>query len=129
MSKTINADFNNYITPSATLGGNAKEPEIYDVEWFNSMVKSSADEPTFGKPPGSGDVSSRVLSNFINSSDRLQDLSDKLSKDLLKATKTSDPKALIEANRSLSSFYLESLLTTKLVSKGTQAVEKLTSLQ
>jgi type III secretion system YscI/HrpB-like protein len=35
----------------------------------------------------------------------------------------------MDANRTLSSYYLESLLNAKLVGKGVQSLEKLTNMQ
>ena len=48
---------------------------------------------------------------------------------LAKASRSLDSRSVMDANRTLSSYYLESLLNAKLVGKGVQSLEKLTNLQ
>lgn len=48
---------------------------------------------------------------------------------LAKASRSIDAKSVMDANRTLSSYYLESLLNAKLVGKGVQSLEKLTNMQ
>ncbi|OWS72913.1 type III secretion system protein [Pantoea sp. VS1] len=48
---------------------------------------------------------------------------------LAKASRSLDSRTVMDANRTLSSYYLESLLNAKLVGKGVQSLEKLTNLQ
>uniref|UniRef100_UPI000F073A2A type III secretion system inner rod subunit SctI n=1 Tax=Pseudomonas viridiflava TaxID=33069 RepID=UPI000F073A2A len=71
----------------------------------------------------------RMISPISEASLAYQKDSEKVDRNLQRAARSNDPQTLIEANRSLSSFYLESLLSAKLVSKAAQTVEKLTSLQ
>ncbi len=70
-----------------------------------------------------------MISPISEASLAYQKDSEKVDRNLQRAARSNDPQTLIEANRSLSSFYLESLLSAKLVSKAAQTVEKLTSLQ
>jgi type III secretion system YscI/HrpB-like protein len=95
-----------------------------DVSWFNAQLQTQpaaqADE---------NNVASRIIGSLSQRSDELQRLNDRANRDLVKATRTADPQDLLQANRSMSSFYLESLMTAKMVSKGSQAIEKLTNLQ
>ncbi|MGR2741031.1 type III secretion system inner rod subunit SctI [Billgrantia sp. Q4P2] len=98
-------------------------PDQSDIHWFSAAI-----QPT-EKGGGESNVAERIVGQIAGSSEHLQKLSDQADRALRKASKSNDPQDVVQANRSLSSFYLESLLTTKLISKGTQAVEKLTNLQ
>ncbi|WCN08417.1 EscI/YscI/HrpB family type III secretion system inner rod protein [Marinomonas mediterranea] len=93
-----------------------------DSNWFSSSI-----QPSENKLPEN--VADKIVSQLSGSSEHLQKLEDKANRAIKKAGVTGDPMDVTDANRSLSSFYLESLLTTKLVSKGAQTIEKLTSLQ
>lgn len=98
------------------------EPNQDDVRWFSAAIQ----HPT---RPEDTNVAERIVNQLASSSQELQNLSDDANRALRKASSSSDPKDVVQANRALSSFYLESLLTTKMISKATQAVEKITSLQ
>ena len=93
-----------------------------DVQWFTAQLHKA-------QKPESDNVAERVISGISGSSERLQKLSQTADRDLRRAAKTANAEDITRATRSLSNFYLESLLTSKLISKGTQAVEKLTNLQ
>lgn len=94
-----------------------------DASWFSAMLQS-------GQTSNENvNVAERIVGQLSGSSEQLQKLSDEADRALKKASKSNSPQDVVEANRALSSFYLESLLTTKLISKGTQTVEKLTNLQ
>ena len=100
----------------------SEAPAQADVAWFKAAMHKGADQPA----TVSADSASQPLAMASMSS---QHSSEKASRALQKAAKSVDPQQVLQANRSLSSFYLESMLSTKLVSKATQSVEKLTSLQ
>lgn len=109
--------------PSLSNAQDKSEPSSSgDAHWFTAAI-SKADTPV------SDNVAERVIGSLSGSSEHLQNLSDQANRDLRKASKSADPDAISKASRSLSNFYLEALLTSKMISKGTQAVEKLTSLQ
>ncbi|MDH2435684.1 type III secretion system inner rod subunit SctI [Pokkaliibacter sp. MBI-7] len=103
--------------------GKVKAPSQQDVHFFSAAMQAPQQDQS------NTNVAERIVDQLSGSSEHLQELSDKANKALRKASKSSNPEDVIAANRSLSSFYLESLLTTKLISKGSQAIEKLTSLQ
>ncbi|PXF32321.1 hypothetical protein WH50_05280 [Pokkaliibacter plantistimulans] len=112
--------------PSAGESGEQskiKAPSQQDVHFFSAAMQAPQQDQS------NTNVAERIVDQLSGSSEHLQALSDKANKALRKASKSSSPEDVIAANRSLSSFYLESLLTTKLISKGSQAIEKLTSLQ
>ena len=102
----------------------AQVPSKSDVSWFSAAMRSPQ-----GVEQSENNVASRIIGQLSNHSETLQKLSERSDRALQKAAKTADPMDMIKANRSLSSFYLESVLTAKMVSKGSQAVEKLTNLQ
>ncbi|MDW6001952.1 type III secretion system inner rod subunit SctI [Vibrio mangrovi] len=116
------SDINRDLTRSVTED-QSNRPEKSDVQWFSAALQPVQ------KTDASDNVAERIVSQLSGSSEHLQKLENKANRALNKASKSSDPMDIVHANRSLSSFYLESLLTTKLISKGAQAVEKLTNLQ
>ncbi|OEC32659.1 type III secretion apparatus protein, YscI/HrpB, C-terminal domain-containing protein [Pseudomonas cuatrocienegasensis] len=96
-------------------------PVEADIAWFNAAMRSAE--------PKTASDSSMLVSPISKASSAYQKESEKVDRDLQRAAQSSDPKMALDANRSLSSFYLQSLLSAKLVSKAAQSVEKLTSLQ
>ncbi|RMQ45838.1 HrpB [Pseudomonas cichorii] len=96
-------------------------PAEADIAWFNAAMRS-------GEPKTASDTQ-MLVSPISKASTAYQKESERVDRDLQRAAKSTDPKMALDANRSLSSFYLESLLSAKLVSKAAQSVEKLTSLQ
>ena len=96
-------------------------PAEADISWFNAAMRSN--------PAPAQNDPQRMISPLSEASLAYQKDPEKVDRNLQRAARSNDPQTLIEANRSLSSFYLESLLSAKLVSKAAQTVEKLTSLQ
>ena len=105
---------------SVTEGLPLRPPAEADIAWFNSQMQQAA-----ARPPREEAADSPIA----RASTTLQKDADKADRDLQRASRSTDPQQALQANRSLSSFYLESLLSAKLVSKAAQSVEKLTSLQ
>ncbi|WP_273808410.1 MULTISPECIES: type III secretion system inner rod subunit SctI [unclassified Pseudomonas] len=101
-------------------------PEGADVAWFKAALGPNTGHTAQAVPDN---VAARIIGQLSQRSDALQRLSDRAGRDLQKAARTATPEDMLKANRSLSSFYLESVMTAKLVAKGSQAVEKLTNLQ
>jgi type III secretion system YscI/HrpB-like protein len=102
----------------------SQSPLKADVNFFNAALN----EPT-PAAQAEDNVAGRIIGQLSQHSETLQKLAERSDRALQKAAKTADPMDMVKANRSLSSFYLESVLTAKMVSKGAQAVEKLTNLQ
>ncbi|BBP62148.1 type III secretion system inner rod subunit SctI [Pseudomonas sp. St316] len=98
--------------------------ETSDVSWFNAQMREKAPAPD-----SENNVAARIIDSLSSRSGELQRLDDRANRDMLKAIRTADPQDMLQSNRSLSSFHLESLMTAKVVSKGSQAIEKLTNLQ
>ncbi|MBT2340235.1 type III secretion system inner rod subunit SctI [Pseudomonas fluorescens] len=111
-------------SPAKTSAKPQASAETSDVSWFNAQMRE--------KPPApdtENNVAARIIESLSSRSGELQRLDDRANRDMLKAIRTADPQDMLQSNRSMSSFHLESLMTAKLVSKGSQAIEKLTNLQ
>jgi type III secretion system YscI/HrpB-like protein len=109
---------------SAAVTSKGPAPESSDVNWFSAQMNEKPSQPQ-----NENSVASRIIGSLSQHSDQLQKLNDRANRDMVKASRSAEPNDMLKANRSMSSFYLESLMTAKMVSKGTQAVEKLTNLQ
>ncbi|MFB4391339.1 MULTISPECIES: type III secretion system inner rod subunit SctI [unclassified Pseudomonas] len=114
------------LASSAAKTGARPQPsaESSDVSWFNAQMQEKAPAPT-----SENNVAARIIDSLSSRSGELKRLDERANRDMLKAIRTADPQDMLQSNRSLSSFHLESLMTAKLVSKGSQAIEKLTNLQ
>ena len=105
---------------SGSEGLPVRPPAEADIAWFNVQMQQVATRPAHNEAQ---------VSPISQASTALQKHSERAARDLQRAARSVDPQQALQANRSLSSFYLESLLSAKLVSKAAQSVEKLTSLQ
>lgn len=97
------------------------DPAGSDVSWFSAAMQEGA-----GQAPMALGGAGRPLGDLFQS---LQGNSDKVARGLKKASASVDPMDIRKASKSLSEFYLESLLSAKLVGKAAQGLEKLTNLQ
>jgi type III secretion system YscI/HrpB-like protein len=61
-------------------------------------------------------------------SSSLADKKQSFERDLAKASKTADNKDILQATRSLSEYALQTALVTKIASKTSSAIDKLTNL-
>ncbi|AMZ73800.1 MULTISPECIES: type III secretion system inner rod subunit SctI [Pseudomonas] len=111
-------------TSAKTSAKTQASAETSDVSWFNAQMREKAPAPN-----SENNVAARIIDSLSSRSGELQRLDDRANRDMLKAIRTADPQDMLQSNRSLSSFHLESLMTAKVVSKGSQAIEKLTNLQ
>lgn len=94
------------------------EPQQADIDLFNAAME-----------PETGSVAQPIASLL---SERLGDsekLSQKALRQMKKAAVAEDGSDIIEMSRALSQCSLQMALTTKIVSKSAQALEKLTNLQ
>lgn len=102
---------------------NARETESLenkDVQWFAAHISSMED--TSAKYASQVDF----LPARVDGSSELRRGFDKA---LTKAVNSRDPIDLLNVSRSMSDLYLQTMLTTKVIAKGVQGIEKLTSLQ
>lgn len=113
---------------ASSSGKGATKPQAHaetsDVSWFNAQMREKP-----AAPDSENNVAARIIDSLSSRSGELQRLDERANRDMLKAIRTADPQDMLQSNRSLSSFHLESLMTAKMVSKGSQAIEKLTNLQ
>ncbi|WP_434571119.1 type III secretion system inner rod subunit SctI [Pseudomonas sp. Z3-8] len=118
-------DTTSVVSTATKPGASARaSAETSDVSWFNAQMREKAPAPD-----SENNVAARIIDSLSSRSGELQRLDDRANRDMLKAIRTADPQDMLQSNRSLSSFHLESLMTAKIVSKGSQAIEKLTNLQ
>lgn len=101
--------------------GKLADPSGSDVSWFSAAMQEGGDQT-----PMTLENASRPFNELFQS---LQGKTDVAARRLKKAAASVDPQDIRQANKSLSSFYLESMLSAKLVGKAAQSVEKLTNLQ
>lgn len=97
------------------------DPAASDVSWFSAAMQDGGGQTSMALG-GAGRPFGELLQG-------LQGDSDRVTRGLRKASASTDPMEIRKANKSLSSFYLESLLSAKVVGKAAQGVEKLTNLQ
>ncbi|MGM3161877.1 EscI/YscI/HrpB family type III secretion system inner rod protein [Dickeya undicola] len=97
-------------------------PAQSDVAWF-----SAAMEPVAPATPTADNKA--WLGALAEKSDNLENLLQKAERQVGKSINSNNPKDVMDATRTLSSFYLESLLNAKVVAKSVQSLEKLTNLQ
>ena len=110
-------------TSTGSSAGSVKEVgSAADAAFFSATLN----EPR--KDPGVG-AADRIIGQLTGGSGKLQELERIAMRDLKIAGKANSSGDLITAARSVSSFYLESMLAAKVVGKGVQAIEKLTNLQ
>lgn len=105
-----------------TPAGLTSEPEQADVAFFNAaMQRHSAAQPTRLADAVSGPVERQL--------EKVNGLSVKANRDVKHAAGSTSPLETLQMTRSLSEYYLQSSLTAKVVSKGSQALDKLTNMQ
>lgn len=92
-----------------------------DASWFSAALQTPAKSASSDNQSWINKVSSlsEAANGHANQADRA----------LAKVSRSLDSQSVMDANRTLSSYYLESLLNAKLVGKGVQSLEKLTNLQ
>ncbi len=101
----------------------APAPATSDINWFNAVLKAPATETPYNV--GAGIQSTHPLSQR---SEFLQGLSDKAARALQKISTSTDPIDMLKSTRAMSAFHLETVLSAKMISKTSQAIEKLTNL-
>ncbi|MGY2289751.1 type III secretion system inner rod subunit SctI [Pseudomonas sp. SDO528_S397] len=96
-------------------------PSQGDVDLFNSAMR------TDHAPQGHlADGLMGVLSERLGSQEHL---SQQAMRSMKNASGSSEPMDVVKMSRSLSQYSLQMAMTTKVVNKGAQALDKLTNLQ
>ncbi|AHG42320.1 type III secretion system inner rod subunit SctI [Pseudomonas syringae] len=102
--------------------GLASEPVQADVDFFNAAMR-----------PDNGPATSHLADQVASAlSERLGDtakLSQQALRQMKKVANSEDGSDIVQMGRALSQCSLQMALTTKVVSKSAQALDKLTNLQ
>ncbi|WP_437883145.1 type III secretion system inner rod subunit SctI [Pseudomonas sp. LRF_L74] len=101
--------------------GLVSEPSRHDVELFSNLMQEKEADPS-----QSGAMLAEAIGNRMASIDKLSDTAKRSMKEAVIAN---DPGAIADMSRALSQYSLQMAITTKVVSKGGQALEKLTNMQ
>jgi type III secretion system YscI/HrpB-like protein len=102
--------------------GLVRGPSQADVDLFNAAMRPD-------ELMQQGYISQQLagaLSDRLGATDKL---SQQAARQMKRASTTDDPLEISQMSRSLSQFSLQMALTTKVVSKSAQALDKLTNLQ
>lgn len=102
--------------------GLINEPTRADIEAFSSLM----DRSQVGQPTQSGAFLAETVGGRMQSADRL---ASEAMHSIKQAITDADPGAMTEMSRTLSQLSLETAVTAKVISKGGQALEKLTNMQ
>ncbi|MCD5973733.1 MULTISPECIES: type III secretion system inner rod subunit SctI [Pseudomonas] len=115
---------------NSSASATALKPEVEldnptqgDADWFRAAMQRP--EPT----QGAGAFSEQVMDPLTRKALSLEDMSRDAGKALREASLHSDPKKFMEATRALSDYSLQTSLSVKMISKGSQALDKLTNMQ
>lgn len=95
-------------------------PSQADVDLFNSAMRSDHE------PAGLADGLMGALSERIGTQ---QHLSQQAMRSMKAASGTSEPMDMVKMSQALSQYSLQMAMTTKVVNKSAQALDKLTNLQ
>ncbi len=110
------------LVSSAELPAAGAAASSSDAAWFSAALQAPAGASDAG---GNQGWINKITSLSANAGTQAS----QADRALAKASRSVDPQSVMEANRTLSSWYLESLMNAKLVGKGVQSLEKLTNLQ
>lgn len=104
-----------------------------DHELEMVSAPAQADVDLFDAAMRTGGESAGLASSLIGAiSDRLNsqaDLSQQAERAVKSASRSTDPMDVLKMSGALSEYSLQTSLTTKIVSKGAQVLDKLTNLQ
>lgn len=99
------------------------QPEAADINWFNALLKAPATSTSYPPAP-----ETHFAQPLTRRSALLQDLSNTAARALQKVSASTDPMDMLKSTRAMSAFHLETVLSAKMISKTSQAIEKLTNL-
>jgi type III secretion system YscI/HrpB-like protein len=114
---------------------NFTSPDTISLSLFDSGQNLEGDEVAFPKDVMEFEkalfedpFADGIISHVDTISSSLADKKLAFEQDLAKASKTADSKDILEATRSLSEYSLQTALLTKIASKTSAAIDKLTNL-
>jgi type III secretion system YscI/HrpB-like protein len=112
----------------ASVSAQRLDPEIdtatrSDADWFKAALELPA--PAYGAES----FSEKMMDPLARRAFSLEDMSKDAGKALREASLNADPEKFMKASRALSTYYLQTSLSVKMISKGSQALDKLTNMQ
>jgi type III secretion system YscI/HrpB-like protein len=113
---------------SAFVSAHGLDPRIDtatrgDADWFKAAVERPA------PAQGAESFSEKVIDPLARKAFSLEDMSKDAGKALREASLDADPEKFMKASRALSTYYLQTSLSVKMISKGSQTLDKLTNMQ
>ncbi|MFC3395511.1 EscI/YscI/HrpB family type III secretion system inner rod protein [Brenneria rubrifaciens] len=112
---------NGVASSGGEIGDELVSANSQDVSWFSAELET--------KPVTPVDGNSQWLGALAEKSQGLGSVFKTAERQVSQTVSSGDPNIILDATRTLSSFYLESLLSAKVVAKSVQSLEKLTNLQ
>lgn len=109
------------LTSSPSSFKQSSTAEASDINWFNASLKTPV-------PESAHTSDNQFTPSLSQRSEFLQGLSNQAARRLQKVNNSTDPVDMLKSTRAMSAFHLETVLTAKMVSKTSQAIEKLTNL-
>lgn len=94
-----------------------------DINWFNALLRTPATATPYPPAP-----ENHFAQPLAQRSALLKDLSNTAARALQKVSASTDPMDMLKSTRAMSAFHLETVLSAKMISKTSQAIEKLTNL-
>lgn len=119
----INTSPSAALKPSISFEAPSHTPAIADINWFTASLLPSATQT-----PYIATSDSLIAHPLKQRSALLQELSNTAARALQKVSTSTDPIDMLKSTRAISAFHLETLLSAKMISKTSQAIEKLTNL-
>lgn len=98
-------------------------PSDADSRWFSAALQSGAGEPVVGN------FAEHLIDPLVHRASALDKLSNQAGKAAREASLEADPMKFRRLNETLSEYSLQTSLSVKVISKGAQALEKLTNMQ
>ena len=122
-----NAPIADQAQPSPAI--NLQDAQAFE-QALNSAQQVSAKEMQIDGSPAAdkSSLADDVLQKMQSLSTNAAEKGEALERLIVKATQTLNPLDIVQANRMMSEYYLENLMTAKLVGNATKAIERLTSL-
>lgn len=92
-----------------------------DMNLFKAeMYAPSVEEPS---------IADRVIDKFSSISGEIKSKKNDYESGLAKASESGDNKDILAANRAMADYYLHTALATKVASKASSAIDRITNLQ
>ena len=101
-----------------------------DIASFEQALNKNTNSPAIDQinKNSESSLANDVLNKMQSISTSAAEKGEQLEHLIMKATDTLNPMDIVQANRMMSEYYLENMMTAKLVGNATKAVERLTSL-